>query len=306
MSAALADPEVVARAAAEADQDARRLLEEARAATGPDHRDGGRLRPLRRLPRRRAGQLAAGARAAPARHLQPAGGPEGGRLGLRGGLVFPEWPEPPASNPSTRSPTARPGRPPPPPRPWSPPRASCARLDREPLTLTRAGTVAVRDLGRLARDLDLADEELALLVDLLVETGVLAVGGPFGQRSLGLRPEADAWLAVRGPAAGPSRRRLALRPTSPSRTTWSPATPGGGKAPAGDRLRPDPPRQHQRGPRSGAGPRPRRPPPPPPPPPAARAARQVLLGPARATSPGGRRPPVGTLAPLLAWRQPMA
>jgi hypothetical protein len=79
----------------------------------------------------------------------------------------------------------------------------CARLDREPLALVRAGTVAVRDLGRLARDLDLADEELALLVDLLVETGVLAVGGPFGQRSLGLRPEADAWLA------GPRSRRWA-------------------------------------------------------------------------------------------------
>jgi hypothetical protein len=56
--------------------------------------------------------------------------------------------------------------------------------------------VAVRDLGRLARDLDLADAELALLVDLLVETGVLAVGGPFGQRSLGLRPGADAWLSA--------------------------------------------------------------------------------------------------------------
>ena len=49
-----------------------------------------------------------------------------------------------------------------------------------------------RDLQRLADAL--ADEELALLVDLLVEAGVLAVGGPFGQRSLGLRPEADAWL----------------------------------------------------------------------------------------------------------------
>src|SRR5204862_7327398 len=33
-------------------------------------------------------------------------------------------------------------------------------------------------------------------VDLLVESGVLAVGGPFGQRSLGLRPEADAWLSA--------------------------------------------------------------------------------------------------------------
>jgi hypothetical protein len=71
----------------------------------------------------------------------------------------------------------------------------CTRLDREPLPLVRAGTVAIRDLRRLAGELDLGDDELALLVDLLVEAGVLAVGGPFGQRSLGLRPEADAWLA---------------------------------------------------------------------------------------------------------------
>jgi Helicase conserved C-terminal domain len=110
--------------------------------------------------------------------------------------VFPEWPEPPpvelldplpdgparAVAAATRAVVAAEG--------------VCARLDREPLALVRAGTVAVRDLGRLARDLDLADEELALLVDLLVEVGVLTVGGPFGQRSLGLRPEADAWLSA--------------------------------------------------------------------------------------------------------------
>jgi hypothetical protein len=122
--------------------------------------------------------------------------PREAALGLRGGLVFPEWPRPPALEPVD-------------PVPDGPARAVaaatraviaaegiCARLDREPLPLVRAGTVAVRDLGRLARDLDLADQELALLVDLLVEAGVLTVGGPFGQRSLGLRLEADAWLSA--------------------------------------------------------------------------------------------------------------
>src|SRR6266700_3930167 len=68
-------------------------------------------------------------------------------------------------------------------------------LDRDPLTLTQTGTVAVRDLKRLARELDFLDDELALLVDLLVEAGLLAVGGSWDHRTLGLRPEADAWLA---------------------------------------------------------------------------------------------------------------
>jgi hypothetical protein len=67
-------------------------------------------------------------------------------------------------------------------------------LDRDPLPLTQTGTVAVRDLKRLARELDLPDDELALLVDLLVEAGLLAVGGSWDRRTLGLRPEADAWL----------------------------------------------------------------------------------------------------------------
>jgi hypothetical protein len=224
VSAALADPEVVARAAAGADQDARRLLDEALAATGPITVMGVGY-----------GRFAGYPDAEPASWLLERGlllpvtysqlvVPREAALGLRGGLVFPEWPQPPAaatpagtraastsgSGPgdgatpdgatlgeaearaaaaATRAVVAAEG--------------VCARLDREPLALVRAGTVAVRDLGRLARDLDLADEELALLVDLLVETGVLAVGGPFGQRSLGLRPEADAWLA------GPRSRRWA-------------------------------------------------------------------------------------------------
>ena len=136
--------------------------------------------------------------------------------------MFPEWP---GLRPSSPRPAPR--------RPGQAAAAAtqavvaaegiCARLDREPLTLVRAGTVAVRDLGRLARDLDLADEELALLVDLLVEAGVLAVGGPFGQRSLGLRPEADAWLSGRPSAAGPTWPPPGAPPTWPSRTTSSPA-----------------------------------------------------------------------------------
>jgi hypothetical protein len=129
--------------------------------------------------------------------------PREAALGLRGGLVFPDWPPPPAMEAldpvahgqdraaaaATRAVVAAEG--------------ICTRLDRRPLPLVRAGTVAVRDLRLLARELDLAGEQLALLVDLLVEAGVLAVGGPFGQRSLGLRPEADAWLA------GPRARRWA-------------------------------------------------------------------------------------------------
>jgi Helicase conserved C-terminal domain len=196
VSAALADPQVVARAAAEADPDARRLLEEALATTGPITVMGVGY-----------GRFAGYPDAEPASWLLERGlllpvtyshlvVPREAALGLRGGLVFPEWPEPPpvelldplpdgparAVAAATRAVVAAEG--------------VCARLDREPLALVRAGTVAVRDLGRLARDLDLADEELALLVDLLVEAGVLAVGGPFGQRSLGLRPEADAWLST--------------------------------------------------------------------------------------------------------------
>ncbi|HYJ72765.1 MAG TPA: helicase-associated domain-containing protein [Actinomycetota bacterium] len=196
VSAALADPATVARAAAEADQDARRLLDEALASAGPITVMGVGY-----------GRFAGYPDAEPANWLLERGlllpvtysqlvVPREAALGLRGGLVFPGWPRPPAVEPVD-------------PVPDGPARAAaaatraviaaegiCARLDREPLPLVRAGTVAVRDLGRLARDLDLADQELALLVDLLVEARVLAVGGPFGQRSLGLRPEADAWLSA--------------------------------------------------------------------------------------------------------------
>jgi hypothetical protein len=196
VSAALADPAVVAKAAADADQDARRLLDEALATAGPITVMGVGY-----------GRFAGYPDAEPASWLLERGlllpvtysqlvVPREAALGLRGGLVFPSWPQPPAAESldplpdgsaraaaaATRAVIAAEG--------------VCARLDREPLPLVRAGTVAVRDLGRLARDLDLTDEELALLIDLLVETGILAVGGPFGQRSLGLRPEADAWLSA--------------------------------------------------------------------------------------------------------------
>jgi Helicase conserved C-terminal domain len=196
VSAALADPATVSRAAAEADQDARRLLDEALATAGPITVMGVGY-----------GRFAGYPDAEPASWLLERGlllpvtysqlvVPREAALGLRGGLVFPDWPQPPAVEPVE-------------PVPDGPARAAaaatraviaaegvCSRLDREPLPLVRAGTVAVRDLGRLARDLDLTDQELALLVDLLVEAGVLALGGPFGQRSLGLRPEADAWLSA--------------------------------------------------------------------------------------------------------------
>jgi len=195
VSAALADPEVVALALEPAGADVRRLLDEALAAPGPITVMGVGY-----------GRFAGYPDAEPASWLLARGlllpvtynqfvVPREAALGLRGGLVFPEWPIPSAAEPlgpvpdglalaaaaAARAVVAAEG--------------ICTRLDREPLVLVRAGTVAVRDLRSLAGELDLADDELALLVDLLVEAGVLAVGGPFGQRSLGLRPEADAWLA---------------------------------------------------------------------------------------------------------------
>jgi hypothetical protein len=195
VSAALADPEVVALALEPAGADVRRLLDEALAAPGPITVMGVGY-----------GRFAGYPDAEPASWLLARGlllpvtynqfvVPREAALGLRGGLVFPEWPVPSAAEPlgpvpdglalaaaaAARAVVAAEG--------------ICTRLDREPLVLVRAGTVAVRDLRRLAGELDLADDELALLMDLLVEAGVLAVGGPFGQRSLGLRPEADAWLA---------------------------------------------------------------------------------------------------------------
>jgi Helicase conserved C-terminal domain len=311
VSAALADPEVVARAAAEADQDARRLLEEALAATGPITVMGVGY-----------GRFAGYPDAEPASWLLERGlllpvtysqlvVPREAALGLRGGLVFPDWPEPPAVELLD-------------PLPDGPARAAaaatravvaaeglCARLDREPLALVRAGTVAVRDLGRLARDLDLADQELALLVDLLVEVGVLAVGGPFGQRSLGLRPEADAWLS-----ASRARRwadlaaawrsadlavedHLAARHHA-SRDAAAPGRPGPGRreATSSREAAPDPARPLT-GRRFAA----------------AAARRRGLL--VTLTAPAGPAPAadarpnpvaatrVGALARLLAWRQPM-
>ena len=117
MSAALADPATVARVAAEADQDARRLLDEALASVGPITVMGVGY-----------GRFAGYPDAEPASWLLERGlllpvtysqlvVPREARLGLRGGLVFPEWPQPPFVQPVNRSPTARPGRPPPPPEP---------------------------------------------------------------------------------------------------------------------------------------------------------------------------------------------
>jgi hypothetical protein len=303
VSTALADPEVVARAAAEADQDARRLLDEALAAAGPITVMGVGY-----------GRFAGYPDAEPASWLLERGlllpvtysqlvVPREAALGLRGGLVFPSWPEPPAAEvldplrdgparaaaAATRAVVAAEG--------------ICARLDREPLPLVRAGTVAVRDLGRLARDLDLSDEELALLVDLLVEAGFLAVGGPFGQRSLGLRPEADAWLSA------PRARRWADLVTA-----WRSAdlavedhllTPARRSRDASGPDHPGPPRREVRAPdraRPLAGRRF-----------AAAAARrrtllQVLVDPSgelAAPSAALGAAGAGTLAPMLAWRQPM-
>jgi hypothetical protein len=319
VSAALADPEVVARAAAGADPDARRLLEEALAAPGPITVMGVGY-----------GRFAGYPDAEPASWLLERGlllpvtysqlvVPRETALGLRGGLVFPDWPKPPPATAPTAQPATAAARDPGQALAPDPAHAAasasvavaeaegravaaatravvaaegaCARLDREPLALVRAGTVAVRDLGRLARDLDLADEELALLVDLLVEGGVLAVGGPFGQRSLGLRPEADAWLS-----ASRSRRWADLAAAwrsadlavedhlVPAPGSGSPGRGGRAGRPstraAADRARPLAGRRF-----------------------AAAAARRRALLDALAGADGAVE--VGTLGEVLAWRQPM-
>ena len=195
VAAALADPSVVGRALAQADEAARRLLDEALEAAAPVTVMGVGY-----------GRFAGYPDAAPASWLLERGlllptsynqfvVPREAVLGMRGGRVFPDWPEPPALPDLD-------------PLPDAPGRAAAAamqavvaaeglvtRLDRQPLPLIQAGTVAVRDLRRLAAELDVAEDEAALLVDLLVEAEVIMVGGPWDQRSLGLRPEADAWLA---------------------------------------------------------------------------------------------------------------
>jgi hypothetical protein len=194
VAAALADPGVVAGVLAGAGDPERRLLDQALAAISPITVMGVG-----------DGRFAGHPDAEPASWLLDHGlllpitysqfvVPREARVGLRGGLVFPAWPSPPRLDPLDGVSDAQ-------------DRAGVAamrivlaaegllgRLDRDPLPLTRSGTVAVRDLKRLARELDLADDELALLVDLLIEAGLLAVGGSWDHRTLGLRPEADGWL----------------------------------------------------------------------------------------------------------------
>jgi len=199
VAAALADQALVARLLAQADEPARALLDQALAAPGPLTILGVG-----------DGRFARNPDAEPATWLLDHGlllpttysrfvVPREAAIGLRGGLVFPDWPA--APTPRLLDPV-----------PDAPGHARAAalrlvvaaegvltRLDRDPLPLTQAGTVAVRDLRRLARELSLADDELAVLVDLLAEAELLAVGGPWDQRTVALRPEADAWLA--GPRA---------------------------------------------------------------------------------------------------------
>jgi hypothetical protein len=286
VSGALADPKVVARAVAGADQDARRLLDEALASAGPITVMGVGY-----------GRFAGYPDAEPASWLLERGlllpvtysqlvVPREAALGLRGGLVVPDWPQPPGADTPRAAETSLPSGTPAATgiteagdraaaaatRAVVAAEGACARLDREPLGLIRAGTVAVRDLARLARDLDLTEEELALLLDLLVETGVLAVGGPFGQRSLGLRPEADPWLA-----AARAHRWATLA------AAWrSAGIAVEDHLAAADRPQPLTAR------RLGAAPARRH------------ALLQLLTEPPAPAAVG-----IGSLAPALAWRQPM-
>jgi Helicase conserved C-terminal domain len=195
VSRGLADPAVVAEVLAAAEEPSRRLLGQALAAAGPITVmgvDDGRF--ARHPDAEPASWLLAHGLLLPATYSQFVV-PREARIGLRGGRVFPDWPPAPRTEPLEPVDDAA-GR------------AGAAamrvvlaaegllgRLDRDPLPLTQTGTVAVRDLKRLARELELRDDELALLVDLLVEAGLLAVGGSWDHRTLGLRSEADAWLA---------------------------------------------------------------------------------------------------------------
>jgi hypothetical protein len=194
VSAGLADPAVLEGVLAAASEPARRLLDQALAAPGPIAVMGvGDGRFARHPDAEPASWLLDHGLLLPATYSQFVV-PREARIGLRGGLIFPDWPPPPRIEPLDHVADGA-------------DRAGAAamrlvlaaegllgRLDRDPLPLTQTGTVAVRDLKRLARELDLPDDELALLVDLLVEAGLLAVGGSWDRRTLGLRPEADAWL----------------------------------------------------------------------------------------------------------------
>ena len=196
VSTALANPEVVARARPGADEDARWLLDEALATAGPIT-----------VMASAYGCFAGYPDAEPPSWLLERGlllpvtysqlvAPREAALGLRGGLGSRHGRSCAAARPSTRSPTACTiGR-----RRHPAAVAAegvCARPSDRGAPATGPGRHRGRpDLGRLARDLDSHRRGAALLTDLLVETGVLAVGGPFGQRSLGLRPEADAWFGI--------------------------------------------------------------------------------------------------------------
>jgi len=194
VSGGLADPAVAGAVLASASEPARRLLDQALAAPGPITVMGvGDGRFARHPDAEPASWLLAHGLLLPATYSQFVV-PREARIGLRGGLVFPDWPPPPrlelldpVSDAADRSGAAAM-------RVVLAAEGLLGRLDRDPLPLTQAGTVAVRDLRRLARELDLLDDELALLVDLLVEAELLAVGGSWDHRTLGLRPEADAWL----------------------------------------------------------------------------------------------------------------
>jgi Helicase conserved C-terminal domain len=195
VSGGLADPAVVAAALVAAGEPARRLLDQALAGQGPITVMGvGDGRFARHPDAEPASWLLDHGLLLPTTYSQFVV-PREARIGLRGGVVFPDWPPPPRVEPLDPVPDAA-------------VRAGAAamrlvlaaegligRLDRDPLPLTQSGTVAVRDLKRLARELELHDDELAVLADLLVEAGLLTVGGSWEHRSLGLRAEADAWLA---------------------------------------------------------------------------------------------------------------
>jgi hypothetical protein len=195
----------VARTVADADPDARRLLDDALAANGGPITVMGVG----------YGRFAGYPDAEPASWLLERGlllpvtysqlvAPREAALGLRGGLVFPDWPQPPsaatqgpgaggiaeaedrAAAAATRAVVAAEG--------------VCARLDREPLGLVRAGTVAVRDLARLEsaqyhveRVIELRDRQSRFFGLVTAEDAILlvAVGEVTAGVDLSLLREAD-------------------------------------------------------------------------------------------------------------------
>ena len=196
VAAALSEPAVVSATLRAASPAARSLLDKARNADAP-------ITVWTAGPARNAGApdaepadwLVARALLLPATYNQFVV-PREAELGLRGGWIFPDWPGPPELATGTALPGAAHTAAGAAQRLTLAAETLITELDAAPLELIRTGTVAVRDLRRVARTLELTDAETGFLLDLAVAAGILVPGGPWGSRSLGLATKADAWLSA--------------------------------------------------------------------------------------------------------------